>query len=89
MPKRTDTNQAEIVKALRRVGAIVQDLHEVGKGCPDILVGYHGKNYLLEIKYQGGKLNEREKEWHADWRGQVCTVWTPEQAIFAVMEVEG
>jgi hypothetical protein len=35
--KRTDRNQAEIVKALRQVGASVGHTHEVGKGFPDIV----------------------------------------------------
>jgi len=79
--RRTDSNQAEIVAALRHVGASVQDLHEVGKGCPDILVGYRGRNYLIEIKAPGGRLNKREREWHDRWDGLVFTVWTIEGAL--------
>ena len=36
--KRTDANQAEIVKTLRQAGADVYDLSKVGKGIPDLLV---------------------------------------------------
>jgi hypothetical protein len=79
--KRTDANQPEIVQALRDIGASVQDLHIVGKGCPDILVGWRGVNYLMEIKTDTGKLNQREKVWHADWRGQVATVRTIDEAL--------
>lgn len=88
MPKRTDANQQDIIDALRDIGASVQDLHTVGKGCPDLLVGYRGVNYLLEVKHRAGKLTGKEPEWHADWRGQVCTVWTVEQAIFAISELD-
>lgn len=85
MPKRVDGNQAEIVEALRRCGATVQDLHEVGQGCPDILVGRAGKTYLLEIKNgQRGKLNSREVRWHRMWRGQVAVVRTVDEALRAV-----
>ena len=74
MPKRVDANQPEIVAALRQVGATVQHLHEVGKGCPDILVGFRGQNFLFEIKTRRGKLNRRERDWHDEWRGQVATI---------------
>ena len=40
---RVDRNQAEIVVALRAGGASVQPLHAVGKGVPDLLVGWRGK----------------------------------------------
>ena len=87
--KRVDANQAEIVDALRKAGATVQDLHEVGKGCPDILVGYYTYEYcdltevniLMEIKAPGGKLNKREQEWHNSWRGQVVVVHSIEEAL--------
>ncbi len=45
-----DRNHVEIVAALRGVGASVQDLAAVGKGCPDLLVGYRGQNYVIEVK---------------------------------------
>ena len=50
MPARVDANQPVIVAALRAIGATVQHLHAVGQGCPDILVGYDGVNFLMEIK---------------------------------------
>ncbi len=45
-----DRNQPEIVAALRAAGATVEYLHAVGGGCPDLLVGYRGANYVLEVK---------------------------------------
>lgn len=86
MPKRVDANQKEIVAALRKVGATVQTLHEVGKGCPDLLVAFRGVNYLLEVK-DGKKtpskqrLNEDEQEWHAKWGGPVHVVRSVDEAI--------
>jgi hypothetical protein len=47
---KVDANQREVVAALRGAGATVQLLHAVGEGCPDLLVGYRGGNYLLEVK---------------------------------------
>jgi Holliday junction resolvase len=70
-----DRNQKEIVKALREAGFSVQDLRGVGKGFPDLLVGYFGSNYLIEVK-DGlkSKLNEDQVEWHENWKGQVITI---------------
>lgn len=83
---RVDANQAEIVQALRQVGASVQPIHMVGQGVPDLLIGYLGCNWLFEIK-DGSKPQSRqsltpdEKAWHESWRGSVYIVNDPEQAI--------
>jgi len=66
---RVDSNQATIVKALRSAGAFVQPLHTIGDGCPDILVGYRSKWYVVEIKDgdkppSARKLTDDEREWH-------------------------
>ena len=64
-------------------------LHAVGQGCPDILVGYAQKNHLLEIK-DGAKAPSQQKltpaqeRWHAEWRGNVFTVNSTEQALKAM-----
>jgi hypothetical protein len=82
--KRVDANQREIVSALRGIGASVCDLHELGKGCPDLLVGFRGFNLLLEVKnIEGGgdKLTDAEAEFHAGWRGQVQVVRSIDEAL--------
>lgn len=86
---KVDDNQAEIVAALRKIGASVQPLHAVGQGCPDLLVGWRGMTSLLEVKDgkkppSARKLTEDQEKWHANWRGQVAVVETVEQAIEAV-----
>lgn len=86
---RIDANQPEIVAGLRAIGATVQPLHTVGKGCPDILVGYRGRNYLIEIK-DGRKppsarmLTPDQDEWHGEWRGQVTVASSLEDALCIV-----
>ena len=86
MPKRVDANQAEIVADLRGIGATVQHLHEVGKGCPDLLVGWQGNNWLFELK-DGSKppskrrLTPDEQIWHNEWRGTVIVIRSFEQAL--------
>jgi hypothetical protein len=82
-----------VVQALRQLGCTVQDLAAVGDGCPDILVGFRGRNLCLEIK-DGAKpssartLTPEQVVWHHEWRGQVVVVASREEAIRAVTEVE-
>ena len=86
---KVDANQAEIVQALRQIGAVVQSLAAVGNGCPDLLVGFRGKNWLLEIK-DGNKppsaqaLTPHQVEWHRVWQGHVVVVNSVESAIAAI-----
>ena len=82
--RRVDANQPEIVAALRQAGGTVTHLHTVGKGCPDLLCGFHGRNYLLECKVPGGKLTEAETDWHETWEGQRAIVHSAEEAMAAI-----
>jgi hypothetical protein len=84
---RADKNQPEIVDALRKVGATVQHLHKVGEGCPDILVGFRGRNFLFEIKHGKGQLNEDQKKWHIGWRGDVYVVRKSEDAMLVLQVI--
>jgi hypothetical protein len=87
--RRIDDNQGVIVEALRRAGATVILLHAVGKGVPDLLVGYHGVTALVEVKNPvlKGKLNTLQLAWCAEWRGSlVHVVHTPDEAV-AVLEL--
>jgi hypothetical protein len=76
---KVDENQEQIVKALRAVGATVQSLAAVGKGVPDLLVGYHGQTILIEVK-DGTKspsrqaLTEDQLKWHGAWNGGPLSV---------------
>lgn len=81
-----DDNQKAIVNVLRQMGASVQSLAATGKGCPDLLVGYHGINYLMEIK-DGDKVLSKQKltidqeHWHSLWRGSVHVVKSVDEAL--------
>ncbi len=87
--KNVDANQPAIVAALRAAGATVQHLHEVGEGCPDLLIGFHGRNYLVEVKNAeaGGSLNAEQVKWHRSWRGHVAVFTSPRQAFEFVREL--
>lgn len=81
--RRRDANEADIVKALRRVGAVVELLSM--HGAPDLLVGFRGVTYLLEVKTESGHLNKAQTDWARDWGGGcVHVVRTPIEALLAV-----
>jgi hypothetical protein len=82
--KRTDANQADIIAALRQVGAKVVSLHEVGGGVPDLLVAFRGRNHLIEIKTTDGKLNKRQENWRANWPAPVAIARTIGDALTAI-----
>lgn len=74
---------------MRGVGASVQSLAALGDGCPDLLVGYRGANYLLEVKDQAKapshrKLTDDQVRWHGAWVGTVVVVLSPWDALLAV-----
>lgn len=86
MAKRVDANQKEIVSTFRALGASVQILSDLGKGCPDLVVGIFGKNYLIEVKngkkpLSGQKLTEPEEKFFKAWKGQVCIIKSTDEVI--------
>ena len=85
--KRTDHNQAEIVQALRAIGATVTSLAGVGCGCPDLLVGWRDHNFLMEIKNlegRGDRMTVAEIAWIEAWHGQVAIVYNEQDALSVV-----
>ena len=85
---KVDRNQAEIVSALRQVGASVLVLSRVGQGCADLAAGIRGETFFLEVKTDKGKLTPREKEFMEGWRGHNAIVRTPEEALRAIGVME-
>lgn len=93
-----DKSEPDIIDALRKVGATVWQVS--GKDIPDLLVGYKGRTFLLEVKTRGleytdkrngktykrdGALRAGQKEFFASWRGGPAReVYTPEEALMAV-----
>lgn len=90
--RKTDANQSAITAVLREVGATVVDLSAVGKGVPDLLVGYRGATYLLEVKNVKGKNKTTPDQdvFYAWWRGApVSIVRTADEALLAIGATEG
>ena len=84
---RVDQNHDQVVTALRAAGATVQSLAGVGKGVPDLLVGYQGQTLLMEVK-DGNKspsarlLTEDQLRWHGSWKGgALAVVDNPDAAL--------
>ena len=86
---RVDANHAQIVQVLRDIGCSVADTSGAGGGFPDLVVGYRGRNWLLEVK-DGDKVASKRKltvaqvEFKATWRGQWAVVMSSQEAIEVV-----
>ena len=84
--RRVDDNQAEVVKALRKIGAEVTHLHTLGRGVSDLLVSFRQGWYVLEVK-DGRKppsaraLTKDEKSWIGLQRAPVYVVNSPDEAV--------
>lgn len=73
---RIDANQKEIRDALESAGA------SIDTRCPgDLLVGFRGVTYLLEVKTAKGKERPKQVKFKARWTGQYAIVRTPEEAL--------
>lgn len=89
MSKRVDHNHSEIVKGLRDVGAFVQSIAAVGRGCPDLLVSFRNQWYVAEVK-DGAKypsqrsLTEAEKCWHSQATAPVHVWESVDDALKAI-----
>ena len=82
---RTDDNQKELVRQLRQCGVSVETRHD------DILCGYHGRTYWLELKNpnrppSARKLTKAEQLRADNWRGQYDVVTTLDEALAVVFE---
>ena len=84
---RTDANQQAVIDALRQVGATVHSLASIGNGCPDLLVGFRERTFLMEVK-DGSKppsekrLTPDQVVWHNKWTGgSLSVVYSPENAL--------
>lgn len=87
--RRADGNQPEIVAALRAAGAVVQPLHTVGQGVPDLLVAFRNRTFVMEIKdptkpKSDRKLTPAQQKWHDMWIGEKHVVETVDEALAAL-----
>jgi hypothetical protein len=83
---RIDDNQKEIVQALRAVGASVAVTSALGDGFGDIVIGFRGQNFIIEIKDENKppskrKLTPAEEEFHNGWNGQIDVAINVDEAL--------
>ena len=84
-----DENQSDIVAALRAIGATVRVISQ-GDGIPDLLVGFRGQTFLLEVK-DGNKppskrvLTPAEQKFFDEWRGGALAVVNSVEEAIAVV----
>ena len=87
---RLDANQAEIVSALRMIGASVYDTSAVGRGFPDLVVGFRGRTLLIECKDgakrpSARKLTPEQVEFQVGWRGHWAVAISADDAVAIAM----
>jgi hypothetical protein len=90
---RVDGNQADIVSALRKIGASVSPTHTIGGGFPDLVVGFRRRSVLFEVKDpkqppSKRKLTDDEAIWFGNWKGEAYVIETAEEAIAILMKGE-
>lgn len=72
---RTDSNQAAIVKAWRRMGKMVILAHRQGDGAPDCYLLHMGVWLAVEFKTEKGKLTDDQKQLHQKVRDKGGTIY--------------
>lgn len=81
-----DVNHNTIAAALRDVGYLVWETHQLGGGYPDLNVAGidratgQQRVWLVEVKDRGGTLTADEAAFHLQWRGFVHIVRSVDDA---------
>jgi hypothetical protein len=84
---RVDSNQYEIVQALRAIPDLsVSVTSRVGQGFPDLVVGYRGATFMFELKdptkpKADQELTPEQRKFHANWKGQIQKVFSLKEII--------
>lgn len=80
---RVDANHLDICATLRLLGASVRSTATIGKGFPDAVIGYRGKNHLIEIKDGCRKwtLTEDQEKFSGEWKGKVVILDSVDAAV--------
>jgi len=75
----TDKHDFNLLKSVLSLAA-------VGKGCPDLVIGKHGVNLLIEIKDGSNCPSKRvltpdQIKFHAQWNGKIHIVKSVDDAV--------
>jgi len=65
------------------MGASVLSMATLGRGAPDIAVGWRGSTYLAEIKdgKKKWKLTDDQQRFHSEWKAPIAILESVDQAI--------
>jgi hypothetical protein len=85
---RVDGNQAEIVEALRRIGGYWIPTWRHGDGTPDGIIWFRGRWFPAEIKQQGERLTDHEREMHEACPGRILILRSVDEMLRALGAVE-
>lgn len=66
---RADANHSDVRGWYEELFCSVLDLHSVGMGCPDFLIGCAGRSELVEVKTEHGQLEPSQVTFQKTWRG--------------------
>jgi hypothetical protein len=77
--RKKDANQAQIVRALEKIGVVVIDLSGVGAGVSDLLCAFRGMFIGVEVKNldgRGKRLTKAQVDMHAKLRSAGVWIYT-------------
>lgn len=82
---RSDLNQSTIVRQLRQMGASVEVVSTQAHGF-DLVVGWRGSNYVVEVKQPGKKdeLTDLERHRLNTWAGLYIVIDSTEDFVWQV-----
>ena len=63
-------------------------LATLGKGAPDLCIGFQGQTMLAEIKTKAGKLNAMQRNWHDTWNGEKVVVLRTSEDVEQLLRKE-
>ncbi len=90
---RVDANQKEVVKQLRDLGVSVLHTHQLGRGAPDLVLGYRNSNYMIELK-DGNKTKSQQRltpdevQFQESWNGNYAVCNSIEQILTLIDYVD-
>lgn len=93
--KRTDANHTVVVNEIKAAlpESTVFDLSGAGRGISDIIVGFRGRNYLIEIKDSAKapsarKLTPAQERFHVEWQGQIDVCHNAAEVLAVIARTE-
>lgn len=78
---RPDANHHDVVKWYEECFCSVVELHKVGFGCPDLLIGAAGLTELAEVKTVDGELEPSQRTFITNWRGSKVNIIRDQQDV--------